>query len=78
MERENIETLEERRKSLDKNFLAKIECKMYDVDLTDYINFNSQYNTRGGTTNPHFRYNGFKDSFYCRMRKHAKLDHYAN
>jgi len=76
METESIMSLEERREALDTNFLTKIECQEYFIDLKHYINFNSQYNTRHGTINPHFRYRAFKESFYCRMRSQVKLNHY--
>jgi len=68
MIKNNIEQLKERRQHLDLNFLKRIEFGLFEVQLTDYISFNTSYLTRRGTLNPHFGLDQFKFSFNNRMR----------
>jgi len=53
----------ERRQHLDLNFLKRIEFGLYEVQLTDYISFNTLYSTQQGTLNPHFGLDQFKFFF---------------
>jgi hypothetical protein len=76
MLKHNIISLSERRDVLDLAYLAKVECGLYDIELSDYISFNKEHNTRHGTINPHYTVNVFKYSFYNRMREFVKLRHY--
>jgi hypothetical protein len=73
MQEYNLVPLGERRDAHDLNFLRRIEFGLYDIELKDYIQFNTAYNTRGGTVNPHFVIDQFKYSFYCRMRDKVKV-----
>ena len=68
MEKNNISTLEIRRKELDTNFIEKIESGLYELNINNYVSFNQSYFTRNGTVAPHFRLNQFKFSFYNRTR----------
>ena len=73
-----IQTLEERRATLDQKFLTKIEFEEYGLDITDYLQVQKQHNTRGGSVNPHFRSEAYKNFFFHCMRTSLKLKHYKN
>lgn len=75
-EKHKIKTLSERRQDQDLIFLQRTEAGCYFITLADYINFNKSYKTRGGTTNPHFRVDQFKYSYFNRMREHVKCSHW--
>ena len=75
MQQHHITTLEDRRRASDLAFLGKIECGLYDLDLRDYLHFNTTHDTRGGTINPHYSQLLFKNSYFNRMRPDVKLTH---
>jgi len=68
MQNHGISQLSERRDALDVLFLRKIEFGLYDIKLNNYVSFNSNYHTRGGTLNPKLTSDQFKYSFFNRIR----------
>lgn len=68
-----ILSLSDRRDQLDLRFLAGVQLGDYDLQLKNYITFNTHHNTRGNTVNPHFHLNQFKFSYFNRMRSEVKV-----
>ena len=54
MKLNEIERFYKRRKSLNCDFLKKVEFGLWDMDMADFITFSISYQTRRGTVNPHF------------------------
>ena len=69
----NIPSLSSRRTELDISYLRKVEFGLFDVKLSDYIRFNSNYNTRGKAISWPQRTNIWKNSYYNRMRSQVKV-----
>lgn len=72
MEEINLMDLLSRRNVLNLLFLRKVEFGLIALYIRNYISFNQNYNTRGGTINPHFKLGQFKYSFFNQMREHVK------
>lgn len=73
MNSNNIQSLSDRRDEIDTKFLRRIEFGDYDLDLGVYISFNSNFNTRGNSINPHFNTTQFQHCFFNRMRPQVKV-----
>lgn len=71
----DVISLFDRRNALDLQLINKIQLGDYDIDIRDYIHFNTTHNTRGNTINPQFNSNIFKDTFFNRMRPAVKITH---
>ena len=69
----NIPSLSSRRTELDITYLRKVEFGLFDVKLSDYIRFNSNYSTRGKAISWPQRTNIWKNSYYNRMRSQVKV-----
>ena len=76
MQKHNITSLFDRRSELDIQFLRRVEFGDVGVDLADYLTFNTTYNTRHRTINPHLTVNSFKYSYYNRMREHVVVQNF--
>lgn len=73
MELHKLQTLHDRRMDCDILFLRKIEFGDYKLKLENYVTFNDHFNTRGKTINPHFNTNGFRHSYFNRIRSDIKV-----
>ena len=69
----NVCSLSTRRDQLDTIFLRKVECGLFDINLSDYIRFSTTYNTRGKVISWVQRTNAWKHSYFNRMRPQVKV-----
>ena len=75
MHAHDIVSLFDRRQQLDTQLINKIQLGDYNIDIRDYIQFNTAHDTRGNTINPQFNSNIFRHTFYNRMRASVKITH---
>jgi hypothetical protein len=67
-----IPSLADRRASIDKSTLNKIEAGLFHLPLRDYIAINESYNTRGKTISTYSTKKQYRNSFFPRMRPHIQ------
>jgi hypothetical protein len=73
MHAHDICSLSDRRKTLDLQFLRKIEAGLYEIKLNHYIRFTSFRDTRGKTISWQHNTNQWRYSYYNRMKTEVKV-----